>query len=141
MIDTCIMYEIYLKKFMHIKAWNKDEKKTFGHSQKRESEEDFNACMNIDGWIHTLCYEIYLKNIMHKMWKLEMKLKKTHLVILKRKRAKKTLMHAYRWMDTYIMSWNIFEKLYAWNVNAWNKDKKKTQFDHMENERERKKEI
>ena len=50
-------------------------------------------------------------------------------------------MHAYRWMDTYIMSWNIFEKLYAWNVNAWNKDKKKTQFDHMENERERKKEI
>ena len=43
------------------------KKNTFGHSQKRESEEDSNACMNIDGWIHTLCYEIYLKNIMHKM--------------------------------------------------------------------------
>ena len=50
MIDTCIRYEIYLKKFMHIESWYKDEKKTCGHSQKRESEEDFNACMN--GYIH-----------------------------------------------------------------------------------------
>ena len=35
---------------MHIESWYKDEKKTCGHSQKRESEEDFNACMN--GYIH-----------------------------------------------------------------------------------------
>ena len=94
-------------------------------------------------WMDTY---IMLWNIFEKHYAQDVKArneveKKTHLVILKRKRAKKTLMHAYRWMDTYIMSWNIFEKLYAWNVNAWNKDKKKTQFDHMENERERKKEI
>lgn len=51
-IDDWYMHYIWniFEKFMHIEAWYKDEKKTCGHSQKRESEEDFNACMN--GYIH-----------------------------------------------------------------------------------------
>ena len=75
-----------------MKARNEVEKKnTFGHSQKKESEEDFNACMNIDGWIHTLCREIYLENIMHKMWKLEMKLKKKHIWSFSKERERRRL--------------------------------------------------
>ena len=39
----------YIWKNLCIESWYKDEK-TCGHSQKRESEENFNACMN--GYIH-----------------------------------------------------------------------------------------
>ena len=40
-------------------------------------------------WIHTLWYEIYLKNIMHKKWKLEIKLKKTRFGYLSNEKSER----------------------------------------------------
>ena len=43
-------------------------------------------------------------------------------------------MHEYRWMDTYIMLWNIFEKHYAQDVKARNEVEKKTHSQKKESE-------